>query len=44
MAVELVRAAERADICTAANAVGVGLRGEYFAEALLAWPDNAGAC
>jgi hypothetical protein len=38
MAVELVRAAERADVCTAANAVGVGLRGEYFAEALLRGP------
>lgn len=32
MTAELLRAAERADICTAANAVGVGLRGEYFAE------------
>jgi hypothetical protein len=38
MNVELVRAAERADICTAANAVGVGLRGEYFAEAFFRGP------
>lgn len=30
MTAELLRAAERADMCTAANAVGVGLRGEYF--------------
>ncbi len=30
MSAELIRAAERADICTAANAVGTGLRGEYF--------------
>lgn len=30
--VELRRAAARAETCTAANAVGVGLRGEYFAE------------
>ncbi len=36
MTAELLRAAERADICTAANAVGVGLRGEYFSEANLA--------
>lgn len=32
MAAELVRAADRAGICSAANAVGVGLRGEYFSE------------
>lgn len=32
MAAELLRAADRAGICSAANAVGVGLRGEYFAE------------
>jgi hypothetical protein len=38
MAAELVRAAERADICSAANAVGVGLRGEYFSEASLRGP------
>ncbi len=30
MSAELLRAAERADICTAANAVGTGLRAEYF--------------
>lgn len=35
MAAELLRAAERANICTAANAVGVGLRGEYFSETSL---------
>lgn len=35
MAAELDRAAERADICTAANAVGVGLRGEYFPQPYL---------
>ncbi len=38
MTAELLRAAERADICTSANAVGVGLRGEYFAEANLRGP------
>lgn len=38
MATELVRASERADICSAANAVGVGLRGEYFSEASLRGP------
>jgi hypothetical protein len=38
MAAELLRADERADICTAANAVGVGLRGEYFSEASLRGP------
>jgi len=32
MTAELLRAAERADMCTATNAVGVGLRGEYFPE------------
>ena len=32
MAAELLRADERAGICSAANAVGVGLRGEYFSE------------
>lgn len=32
MAAELSRADARADLCTAANAVGVGLRGEYFSE------------
>ena len=32
VAVELRRAAARAETCTAANAVGVGLRGEYFAD------------
>lgn len=31
MAAELVRADARADMCSASNAVGVGLRGEYFA-------------
>ncbi len=31
-AAELSRAAERANMCTAANATGVGLRGEYFAQ------------
>lgn len=31
MAAELARAAERADVCMASNAAGVGLRGEYFA-------------
>ena len=30
MEMELLRAAARADLCTAANAPGVGLRGEYF--------------
>lgn len=35
MSAELIRAAERAGICSAANAVGVGLRGEYFTEASL---------
>lgn len=30
MSAELLRAAERGDICTAANAVGTGLKGEYF--------------
>lgn len=34
MEMELRRAAERADLCTAANATGVGLRGEYFSNAL----------
>lgn len=38
MAAELRQAAERANICTAANAVGVGLRGEYFADADLRGP------
>lgn len=33
MADELLSAAGRADMCTAVNAVGVGLKGEYFAEA-----------
>jgi hypothetical protein len=33
MTAELLRAAERADLCMTTNAVGVGLRGEYFAEA-----------
>lgn len=32
MAAELLRASERGDICTSANAVGVGLQGEYFSE------------
>ncbi|MGV3727073.1 PA14 domain-containing protein [Hydrogenophaga sp.] len=32
MADELLRAAERADLCSAKNAVGTGLRGEYFAK------------
>ena len=32
MEMELRRAAERADLCTAANALGVGLRGEYFTD------------
>ena len=32
LSAELDRAAERAGSCTAANAVGVGLRGEYFEE------------
>jgi hypothetical protein len=36
MADELLSAAGRADMCTAVNAVGVGLKGEYFAEADLA--------
>ncbi len=31
MTAELVRADARADMCSASNAVGVGLRGEYFA-------------
>lgn len=35
MAAELARASERADVCSAANAVGVGLRGEYFSEVSL---------
>lgn len=35
MAAELVRADARADMCSASNAVGVGLRGEYFAEQAL---------
>ncbi|MFT3812136.1 MAG: PA14 domain-containing protein [Acidovorax sp.] len=35
MAMELLRAAERADLCTAANAKGVGLRGEYFSDTLM---------
>ncbi|WP_310306965.1 PA14 domain-containing protein [Hydrogenophaga laconesensis] len=35
MEAELVRAAARADICSAANAVGVGLRGEYFTQPFL---------
>jgi hypothetical protein len=30
---ELKRAAERADLCSASNATGAGLRGEYFAKA-----------
>lgn len=30
MAAELARSAERADLCMASNAKGVGLRGEYF--------------
>lgn len=38
MAAELLRADERAGICSAANAVGVGLRGEYFAEPSLGGP------
>jgi hypothetical protein len=33
MADELLSAAGRADMCTAVNAVGVGLKGEYFSEA-----------
>jgi hypothetical protein len=32
MAAELIRADARAGLCSAANAVGVGLRGEYFSE------------
>jgi hypothetical protein len=35
MAAELQRAEERGDLCSAANAAGVGLRGEYFSEAFL---------
>jgi hypothetical protein len=35
MAAELLRAADRAGICSAANAVGVGLRGEYYSESSL---------
>lgn len=31
-AATLLQAAQRAETCTAANAVGVGLRGEYFAQ------------
>lgn len=38
MAAELLQAAKRADMCTGANAVGVGLRGEYFAEPDLQGP------
>ena len=33
MAEELLQANERAGLCSSANAVGVGLRGEYFSEA-----------
>lgn len=33
MTAELLRAAERADLCMSTNAVGVGLRGEYFTQA-----------
>jgi len=36
MAAELKRAAERADLCSASNATGSGLRGEYFAKEPLA--------
>jgi hypothetical protein len=35
---ELKYAQQRADLCGAGNAVGVGLRGEYFAQADLAGP------
>ena len=35
---ELLRAAERADLCSAKNAVGTGLRGEYFAKEGLQGP------
>ena len=35
MAEELLQANERAGLCSSANAVGVGLRGEYFSEASL---------
>lgn len=35
MAAELLRADARADLCTAVNAIGAGLRGEYFAEPAL---------
>ncbi len=35
MSAELLQAAQRADMCTGANAVGVGLRGEYFEQASL---------
>ena len=35
MAAELLRADARADLCTAVNAIGAGLRGEYFADPLL---------
>jgi hypothetical protein len=38
MADELLRAAERADLCSAKNAVGTGLRGEYFAKEGLQGP------
>jgi len=37
-AAELKRAAERADLCSASNATGSGLRGEYFAKGSLASP------
>ena len=33
-AAELERAARRGELCSAANATGVGLRGEYFAHAI----------
>lgn len=38
MADELLKAAERADMCSAKNAVGTGLRGEYFSAAGLQGP------
>ena len=38
MAAELLLAAERADTCSARNAVGVGLKGEYFAKAYFSGP------
>lgn len=38
MAAELLRADARADLCTAVNAVGVGLRGEYFAKTSMVGP------